>query len=75
MGAIGAAMLVREEMKNNGHRTKFKGFNVSQTEFRASSFICKACPNLCEISQISANGKVLARWGGRCDMWERVENK
>ncbi len=73
MGAIGAAMLVREEMKNDGHRTKFKGFGVSQIEFQVSSFICKACPNLCEISQISANGKVLARWGGRCDMWERVE--
>lgn len=73
MGAIGAAMLVREEMKDDGHRTKFKGFGVSQIEFQVSSFICKACPNLCEISQISANGKVLARWGGRCDMWERVE--
>ncbi len=75
MGAIGAAMLVREEMDSDGHRTNFKGFNVSQMEFRISSFICKACPNLCEISQISDDSKVLARWGGRCDMWERVEGK
>jgi len=75
MGAIGAAMLVREEMKSDGHKTNFKGFNVSQMGFQMSSFICKACPNLCEISQISADGKVLARWGGRCDMWERIENK
>jgi len=75
MGAIGAAMLVREEVKNDGHRTNFKGFSISQTEFQMSSFICKACPNLCEISQISADGKVLARWGGRCDMWERVEGR
>jgi len=75
MGAIGAAMLVREEMKNDGHRTNFKGFNVSQMEFQMSSFICKACPNLCEISQISTDGRVLARWGGRCDMWERVESR
>jgi len=73
MGAIGVAMLVREKMKNNNHKTNFKGFSVSQTEFQMSSFICKACPNLCEISQISADGRVLARWGGRCDMWERVE--
>lgn len=72
MGAIGAAMLVCEEMEDNSHRTNFRGFGVSQTEFQASSFVCKACPNLCEISQISANGKVLARWGGRCDMWERT---
>ena len=75
MGAIGAAMLVREEMGSDGHRTNFKGFSVSQTEFQMSSFICKACPNLCEISQISADGSILARWGGRCDIWERVESK
>jgi len=74
MGAIGAATLVREEMesKHNHHQTKFKGFGISEAEFKTSSFICKACPNLCEISQISADGRVLARWGGRCDMWERV---
>lgn len=77
MGAIGAAILVREDIESGGnhHRTKFKGFGVSQTEFKVSSFICKACPNLCEISQISANGSILARWGGRCDMWERIESK
>jgi len=73
MGAIGAAMLARGEMGNNGRRTRFKGFSVSQTEFEVSSFICKGCPNLCEISQISADGKPLSRWGGRCDKWERVE--
>jgi predicted CoA-substrate-specific enzyme activase len=74
MGAIGAAILVREKMatNNNHNGTKFKGFGVSEIEFKTSSFICKACPNLCEVSQISAEDKVLARWGGRCDMWERV---
>jgi len=70
MGAIGAALLVCEEMGNNSHRTKFKGFEASQMDFKVSSFMCKACPNLCEIAQISVNGKVLARWGGRCDRWE-----
>ncbi len=77
MGAIGAAILAHEEMVAEGNRrsTNFKGFGISQTEFKVSSFICKACPNLCEISQISVNGKVLARWGGRCDMWERVDKE
>jgi predicted CoA-substrate-specific enzyme activase len=72
MGAIGAALLLKEENGSNGHRTKFKGFDVSQTDFAVSSFICKACPNLCEIAQISVEGKILARWGGRCDLWERT---
>jgi predicted CoA-substrate-specific enzyme activase len=72
MGAIGAALLLHEEFGNDGHETNFKGFEVSQTDFAVSSFICKACPNLCEIAQISVEGKVLARWGGRCDLWERA---
>ena len=72
MGAIGAALLLREEIGHNGHKTNFKGFEVSGTNFGVSSFICKACPNLCEIAQISVGGKVLARWGGRCDLWERT---
>ena len=70
MGAIGAALLVYEEMGSNGHKTKFKGFEVSQTDFKVSSFICKACPNQCEIAQLFSDSKVLARWGGRCDRWE-----
>jgi len=71
MGAIGVALLVHEEMAGN-RRSKFKGFDVSEVKYRTSSFECKACPNLCEIAQISNNGQVLARWGGRCDLWERV---
>ncbi len=72
MGAIGAALLAHEEMDSTGGETKFKGFGISEADFRTSSFICKACPNLCEISRISLNGKALAMWGGRCDLWERA---
>ncbi len=71
MGAIGAALLVHEEMANN-KMSQFKGFGVSEIKYHTSSFECKACPNLCEIAQISIDGQVLARWGGRCDLWERV---
>jgi predicted CoA-substrate-specific enzyme activase len=72
MGAIGAALLAHEEMATHGDGTKFKGFAVADANFRTSSFECKACPNRCEIAQIFLDGKVLARWGGRCDMWERA---
>jgi len=71
MGAIGAALLVHEEMIDK-KTSRFSGFNVSEVNYRTSSFECEACPNLCEIAQISTNGQVLARWGGRCDLWERV---
>ena len=71
MGAIGAALLAHERIADNNNGSKFKGFGVSEVKYHTSSFICKACPNQCEIAQISLNGQVLARWGGRCDIWER----
>jgi predicted CoA-substrate-specific enzyme activase len=71
MGAIGAALLAQEEAEK-GDGTKFNGFGISEANYHTSSLECKACPNLCEIAQISLNGKVLARWGGRCDLWERM---
>ncbi len=73
MGAIGAALLVHEEMSTSQQESQFKGFGISEIKYRTSSFECKACPNLCEIAQLSINGQVLARWGGRCDLWERSQ--
>jgi predicted CoA-substrate-specific enzyme activase len=71
MGAIGAALLVHEEMASSQNGSQFKGFGVSEINYRISSFECRACPTSCEIAQLSLNGQVLARWGGRCDLWER----
>jgi predicted CoA-substrate-specific enzyme activase len=70
MGAIGAALLVHESMANSRNGSKFKGFGVSEIEYKTSSFECRACPSLCEIVQVLVDGRVLASWGGRCDMWE-----
>jgi len=72
MGAIGAALLVHEEIINSNRQSKFKGFSISEIKYHTTSFICEACPNQCEIAQLSLNGQVLARWGGRCDLWERT---
>jgi predicted CoA-substrate-specific enzyme activase len=71
MGAIGAALLVHEEMASSQNGSQFKGFGVSEINYQTSSFECRACPTSCEIAQLSLNGQVLARWGGRCDLWER----
>jgi predicted CoA-substrate-specific enzyme activase len=75
MGAIGVAILAHEQIMEKGKGTKFKGFGISQVSYHTSSFECKACPNSCEIVQIFLDGKVLARWGGRCDLWERASAK
>lgn len=70
MGAIGAAILTHEEMSIGGNGTSFSGFALAEADFRTSSFECKACPGVCEVSQVFRDSKVLARWGGRCDLWE-----
>jgi predicted CoA-substrate-specific enzyme activase len=72
MGAIGAAILAQEEMAAKGNGTRFNGFGISDSNYHTSAFECKSCPNLCEIAQLSLDAKVLARWGGRCDLWERT---
>ncbi len=70
MGAIGAAWLVHESMAGSRNVSRFRGFGVSEIEYQTSSFECRACPTLCEIVQVSVDGRVLAGWGGHCDMWE-----
>ena len=70
MGAIGAALLVHESATNSRNGSQFKGFGVSEIEYQTSSFECQACSSLCEIVQVSVDGRALARWGGHCDMWE-----
>ncbi|MBI2866384.1 MAG: 2-hydroxyglutaryl-CoA dehydratase [Chloroflexi bacterium] len=72
MGAIGAALLAQEDARRRTASSQFKGFGVTEVDFRTSSFECKACANVCEIAQVFVEGKVVARWGGRCDMWERT---
>lgn len=70
MGAIGAAMLAREAIGRNGHKTHFKGFKVSELKYRTTSFECHHCTNRCEIVQVTVDKQVVARWGGRCELWE-----
>lgn len=74
MGAIGAAMLAREDLRRrtNGYRpaSRFKGFGVSAVAHKTVSFECRHCANHCEIVQVSVNKQVVARWGGRCDRWD-----
>ncbi|MEE8470248.1 MAG: acyl-CoA dehydratase activase [Dehalococcoidia bacterium] len=69
-GAIGAALVAREEGPHNGIATAFRGFGVSEVSYRTSSFECKACSKVCEIAQVQQDSEVVARWGGRCDLWE-----
>ena len=70
MGAIGAAMLVHEHAAVSRNGCKFRGFEVSDINYKTSSFECQACPTACEIVRISEGNRAVACYGGQCDMWE-----
>ena len=72
IGAIGMALLAREEKYYNPNGSLFKGFGVSEVVFQLSSFECNSCTKVCEIAEIIQNDEVVARWGGRCDLWEGI---
>ena len=66
MGALGSAILAKNEMHGKNLKTKFKGFKVSDMNFKTTSFRCKSCENHCEIVQFHENGKIIARFGDKC---------
>ncbi len=74
-GAIGAAILAREEMarrNGNGAGTRFRGFDLSQRRYESSVFECKACPNLCELHKVALDGELPFFYGARCDKFEEA---
>lgn len=71
MGAIGAALLAKNTLSAD-HQTSFRGFEISDFQYEATSFNCEACPNLCEIVNIYSDGELLARWGSRCGKWDNL---
>lgn len=68
MGAVGAALLAKEEM-NGKKNSAFRGFDVVDFVYTPRSFECNGCPNMCEVIEIKLNGLVAARWGDRCGKW------
>ena len=75
-GAIGAAILARDEVRRTGRTTRFKGFGIGSVPFSLDSFTCKACSNQCEIRRVRIEGeKRPLFYGGRCEKYEVDERK
>lgn len=72
MGAIGAALLAREEMALTPRKSSFRGTQLSGAELRTEPLECSGCPNRCEVIRLLENGETAAFWGGRCGKWERA---
>jgi len=52
LGAIGVAMLAKEEKQLSNYNSRFKGFDLRHINYESTSFECKDCPNNCEIHQV-----------------------
>lgn len=68
-GAIGAAILAMETMKPN-QQTKFKGFDLSERKYTIDTFICKHCPNHCEVRKVTIEDEKPLFYGHRCERYE-----
>lgn len=68
MGAIGVAILGREEASEHGY-TKFMGLNLYKNDYKVKGIDCNSCSNLCEVLEICDNDKVIARFGDKCGKW------
>jgi hypothetical protein len=70
MGAIGAAILAREETE--GKPSRFAGFETADIEFGTRSFECEGCPNHCEVVETRKESDVIDRYGDRCGKWSEL---
>ncbi len=75
LGAIGAAMLAKDEMEAAGGQTRFRGFDLRSRKYELSSFECQSCPNLCEIHKVVFEGEKPLFYGARCDKFDSPKNK
>ncbi len=69
MGAIGAALLAKDQIESSGEPTRFRGFSAAEQEFVPKSFNCDGCSNACEVIEVALDGKAMARWGDKCGKW------
>ncbi len=72
-GAIGAAMLARDEVRRTGRGTKFKGFEVSKVPYSMARFACDKCDNRCDVHKVKIEGSRALFYGDRCDRYQPSE--
>lgn len=65
MGAIGIAILAKEKKEE-----KVFDFEITNFDFKTTSFECANCPNHCEIICINKDKELLDYWGNRCERGE-----
>lgn len=69
MGALGVALLARDEMSQTKRESRFKGFDIANTAVMTSSFDCNSCANQCEVVELRQNNRLIACLGDKCGKW------
>ena len=75
LGAIGVAMLAKEEIETDGRQTHFRGFDLAARKYELSSFECQSCSNRCEIHKVVFGTESPLFYGSRCGLWDSPEKK
>ncbi|MFW6220606.1 MAG: acyl-CoA dehydratase activase [Nanoarchaeota archaeon] len=73
MGALGASILALKNYKKTNKKTKFKGFKITNKNYKTTSFLCKSCPNYCEVIQFLEDNKRIAYFGDRCQKYSNLK--
>ena len=69
-GAIGAACLAKRHQERLGRtESRFRGWELSNAEYRLRSFECDKCPNNCEIKEVILPDRDPLFYGSRCDRY------
>jgi len=65
IGAIGAARLAWRAIDRSRPQTRFRGFDLSRVRYSLREFVCRACPNICDMQEFTVEG-VKTYWGDKC---------
>jgi len=73
-GAIGAAILAREQCDTTseqhdaaGFATSFRGFDLYKRRYSVDTFTCQDCDNQCEIRRVTVQDERPLCYGARCE--------
>ncbi|MGO8787639.1 MAG: acyl-CoA dehydratase activase [Terriglobia bacterium] len=65
IGAIGMALIARDRMKDAGHASRFRGYDLDRVNFTTREFVCQACSNFCDMKEFNIEGQ-RTYWGDKC---------
>jgi predicted CoA-substrate-specific enzyme activase len=71
MGALGVALLTRDEMTQRKQPTQFKGFRLADCAIATSGFDCEGCANQCEVVELTEDNQFIACFGDKCGKWSQ----